>query len=590
MNVPLLLTATIVIVTVAALVREWAAPALVITMAMVALLVTGVTTPAEALAGFANPAPITVAALFIIARAVERTGALRPLLDRALRPDGTEGANLARLLSPVAFVSAFLNNTPIVAMLISPVTASAERSGQSVSKYLMPISFAALFGGMITLIGTSTNLVVSGLMEQSGYAPLGMFELTPVGLPLAIVGVLAMAVLAPRLLPARRGIKEQFSEEFREFTIEMEVEPDGPLVQRTVAEAGLRHLQGVFLGWIRRDDRVVSPVAPDEVLMVGDRLGFVGGVDRVMDLQSMPGLRMAAHKHVRGLDSGEHRFLEVVLAAISPLVGRTLKSADFREEYQATVLAIHRSGERIAGKLGEVPLEAGDTLLLLADRGFAARWRDRRDFLLVSQLDGALPVSSRKAWIVLVITAVMIVGAALDFIPILEGSLLAAMLMVTTGVLTPNEARNAVEIDVVLLIAASFGIGTAIETSGLAALVAGWIVTPMMALGPVAVLAAIVLATLVITELITNNAAAVLIYPIAVAAATGIGADPRAFGVAIAIAASASFLTPIGYQTNAMVFGPGGYRFGDYFRLGLPLTLLVFVGTVFLVALRWGMW
>jgi di/tricarboxylate transporter len=399
-----------------------------------------------------------------------------------------------------------------------------------------------------------------------------------------------MVVLAPRLLPARRGIKERFSEEFREFTIEMEVEPDGPLVERTVAEAGLRHLQGVFLGWIRRGDRVVSPVAPDEVLLLGDRLGFVGGVDRVMDLQSMPGLRMAAHKHVRGLDSGEHRFLEVVLAAISPLVGRTLRSADFREEYQATVLAIHRSGERIAGKLGEVPLEAGDTLLLLADRGFAARWRDRRDFLLVAQLDAALPVSSRKAWIVLAITAVMIAGAALDFIPILEGSLLAAMLIVATGVLTPNEARNAVEIDVVLLIAASFGIGTAIETSGLAALVAGWIVTPMMALGPVAVLAAIVLATLVITELITNNAAAVLIYPIGVAAATSIGADPRAFGVAIAVAASASFLTPIGYQTNAMVFGPGGYRFGDYFRLGVPLTLLVFLGTVFLVALRWGMW
>ena len=590
MPLPLLITAATVLLTIVALVREWAAPALVISMAMVALLVTGVTSPAEALAGFSNPAPITVAALFIIARAVERTGALRPLLERAVRPNGTQRGNLARLLAPVAFVSAFLNNTPIVAMLIAPVTASAERSGQSVSKFLMPLSFAVLLGGTVTLIGTSTNLVVSGLMEQSGYAPIGMFELTPIGLPLALVGVLAMVRLVPTLLPPRRGIKEQFSAEFREFTIEMEVERSGPISDRTVAEAGLRHLQGVFLGWIRRGDRVLSPVAPDEVLRAGDRLGFVGGVDRVMDLQGMPGLRIAAHKHMRGLDSGEHRFLEVVLAAISPLVGRTLKSADFREDYQATVLAIHRSGERIAGKLGDVTLAAGDTLLLLTDRGFAARWRDRREFLLVSQLDGALPVSTKKAWIVLGITALMIAGSALDVFPILEGSLLAAMMMVATGVLTPNEARNAVEIDVVLMIAASFSIGTAIEASGLAALVAGWIVAPTMAGGPIAVLAAIVLATLAVTQLITNNAAAVLVFPIGMAAASSIGADPRAFGVAIAVAASASFMTPIGYQTNAMVFGPGGYRFGDYSRLGTPLTLWALFGTVFLVALRWGMW
>ncbi len=589
MNVSLLITAATVAVLLIALIRDWAAPAMVITAGMVVLLVTGVITPTEALAGFSNPAPITVAALFVIARAVERTGALRPFLERAMRPDGSERSNLFRLLPPVALASSVFNNTPIVAMLIAPVSASAERQGRSPSRFLMPISFATLLGGTITLIGTSTNLVVSGLMVQSGLAPMGMFEMTSVGLPIALLGVALLAFTAPRLLPARKGLRERFSAEFREFTIEMEVVPGGPVDAHSVSSAGLRHLQGVFLAWIRRGEQLITPVSPDHVLQAGDRLGFVGGVDRVMDLQGMRGLRAAAHKHVRGLDEGEHRFVEVVVATLSPLVGRTLKSADFRDQYQATVMALHRSGERIAGKLGDLPIEAGDTLLLLADRGFSARWRDRRDFLLVSELDGALPVSSSKSWVVLAIAGLMIAAAAFDVVPILQGSLVAALLLVGGRIITAAEARNAIDLDVLLLIAASFGIGAAIEKSGLAAIVADWIVGWAMQLGPVAVLASIVLATLIVTELITNNAAVVLIFPIAAAAAVQIGVDPRAFGIAIAIAASASFLTPIGYQTNAMVYGPGGYRFGDYFRLGLPLTLLVFVGIVGLTAFFWGM-
>ena len=589
MTLPLLITTLVVVLTLVALIREWAAPAIIVTGGMVVLLVAGVITPAEALAGFSNPAPITVASLLVIARAVERTGALRGLLERSMRPGHSERRSLVRLLAPVALASSILNNTPIVAMLIAPVSASAERQGRSPSRFLMPISFATLLGGTITLIGTSTNLVVSGLMEQSGLAPMGMFEMTPVALPIAVTGIGLLAITAPRLLPARKGPRERFSSELREFTIEMEVVPGGPVDGQSVSAASLRQLQGVFLAWIRRGEQLITPVSPDHTLQAGDRLGFVGGVDRVMDLQGERGLRTAAHKHVRGLDEGEHRFVEVVVAMLSPLVGRTLKSADFRERYQATVMALHRSGERIAGKLGELPIHAGDTLLLLADRGFSARWRDRHDFLLVSELDGTLPVSSSKSWFVLTITGLMIAAAAFNVVPILQGSLVVALLTVGARIITAAEARNAIDLDVLLLIAASFGIGTAIERSGLAAIVAEWTVGWAIQLGPVAVLAAIVLATIIVTELITNNAAVVLIYPIASAAAVQIGVDPRAFGIAVAIAASASFLTPIGYQTNAMVYGPGGYRFNDYIRLGLPLTLLVFVGIVSLTAFFWGM-
>jgi len=582
------LTAVVVVLTVIALAKELLAPALVVFGAMLVLLLAGVITPVEALQGFSNPAPMTVAALFIVARAVEKTGALQAALGSALRAESSDRANLARLLTPVAASSAFLNNTPIVAMLISPVTAWTEQRGRSVSRFLMPISYATMLGGAVTLIGTSTNLVVSGLLVSAGHEPLGMFELTPIGLPVAVIGVGFLIFFSSRMLPDRKGIKARFDEELREFTVEMEVEAGGAADGRSVADVGLRHLEGVFLAWIRRADRLISPVAPEEVLAAGDRLGFVGSVDRVVDLQQIRGLRSAQHKHTAGIADNSHGFFEAVIASISPLVGQTLKSADFRERYQATVLAIHRSGDRISGKLGELRLESGDTLLLLADRGFRNTWRDRRDFLLVAQLAGTTPVSKTKALFVLATTFAVIALATFEIVPILQGSLAAAMLMVLGGVLTPNEARNSVDLDTLILIAASFGIGAALESSGLATLVASWIVTPAMSIGPVAVLAAIVIATLVVTELITNNAAAVLVFPIAMAAASQSGLDPRPFAIAVTIAASMAFLTPIGYQTNTMVYGPGGYRFGDFARLGFPLTILVFVAIVGLTALQWA--
>jgi len=585
----MLITALVVVFAVVALAREWFAPALVVFGAMVVLLLTGVIDSVQALAGFSNAAPMTVAALFVLARAVEKTGALQPLLARALKGGSSDRTNLGRLLLPVAGASAFLNNTPIVAMLIGPVQSWADQNDRSVSRFLMPISFATILGGVVTLIGTSTNLVVSGLLVESGERPLGMFELTRIGLPVALVGIGFLVVASSRMLPARKGIKKRFEEELREFTVEMEVESNGDAVGRSVAEVGLRNLQGVFLAWIRRGESVVSPVSPEETLRAGDQLGFVGSVDRVVDLRGIRGLRSAAQKHGKGIEDGAHAFFEAVVAAISPLVGETLKSSDFRERYQATVLAIHRSGDRIEGKLGEVALEPGDTLLILADPQFRNKWRDRRDFLLISQLAGSTPVSTKKARFVLLAAFAVVALAALNIVPILEGALAAALAMVLGGVLTPNEARSSVDLDTILLISASFAVGAAIETSGLAALVASWIVQPAMAIGPIAVLAAIVLATLALTELITNNAAAVLIFPIAIAAAQQIGVEPRAFGIAVALAASMSFLTPIGYQTNTMIYGPGGYRFGDYARLGLPLTILTFIAIVGLTALQQGM-
>lgn len=585
----MLITVLVILGCIIALSRELAAPVAILVGAAVILLLTGVIDTSQALAGFSNPAPITVAALFIVARALEKTGVLQSFLARGLVAGASDRRNLVRLLVPVAAASAVLNNTPIVAMLIGPVQSWADRFGRSAARFLMPISYATMLGGMTTLIGTSTNLVVSGLLVAHGEAPLGVFELTWIGLPVAVLGVLLLVLAAPVLLPDRKGIKRQFEDELREFSVEMEVVAEGAAAGKTVGEVGLRHLDGVFLAWIRRAGRIVSPVAPEESLRAGDLLGFVGSVERVVDLQAIPGLRSAAHKHGADIADGAHGFFEAVVASISPLLGETLKSANFRERYQASVLAVHRSGARVSGKLGDVTLEAGDTLLILADRDFRNKWRDRRDFLLVSQLAGTPAVGTRRSTFVLLTAAGVVLLAAFNLVPILHGALAASCLMVLTRVLTANEARAAVDLDTLVTIAASFALGAAIEASGLAGVLASAIVPDGTATSPTLALGFTVGATMVLTELITNNAAAVLVFPIAMNTAARVGAEPRAFAIAVALAASASFLTPIGYQTNTMVYGPGGYRFGDFARLGFPLTALVFLAIVGLTAWQQGM-
>jgi len=568
-------TLVVVLIMVAALVRESVAPAIAVVTAMISLLLLGIIDARSALAGFSNPAPITVAALFVLARAVEKTGALQPFVSATLSARGDPRHGLFGMLVPTALASAVFNNTPIVAMLVPQVSTWARRHGRSVALYLMPISFAAILGGMVTLVGTSTNLIVSGLLEESGQAPLGMFEMSGVGGPVALLGLAVVALLAPRILAVRRGPLESFDESYREYTVEMEVEPGGPVDRVTVERAGLRHLQGVFLAWVGRAGEVLAPVGPEETLLGGDTLGFVGRADLIVDLQAVRGLRSAEHKHADAFRDEKHNFFEGVISPLSPLVGKTLVESDFREQYGAAVLAVHRAGSRVREKLGTVRLRPGDTLLLLSDQGFRERWRDRRDFLLVAGLDGTLPVSSRRGVLVLSTAAAVVILAAVGVLPVLNGALAGAVLMVASGTLTPHEARNALNLDVLLVIAAAFGIGAAIEQSGLASALAAGLVAPAAVMGPPGALLAVVVATVVLTELITNNAAAVLMFPVAIAAAGTVGGDPRSFAIAVALAASASFLTPIGYQTNTMVYGPGGYRFLDYARLGAPLTVIV---------------
>lgn len=584
------LTFVVLAVMVWALARELAAPSAAVLTGVIVLLVAGVITPAEAFAGLSNPAPITVAALYVLARAVEKTGALQPLVAGTLGAGDGRRTGLARLLIPAAAMSSLLNNTPIVAMLAPQVENWAQRTGRSPSRFLMPLSFAAILGGMVTLIGTSTNLVVSGLLIDAGEPPLTMFELTPVGLPVAVVGVGLLILLSPRLLPERHPAQADLSDGFREFVVRMIVEADGALDGRSVEAGRLRNLAGVFLVEIDRQGEVIAPVGPHTVLRGGDELTFVGRADVVVDLHAIRGLVSAEHKHVQEFDTVRHTFFEAVLGPSSPLVGRSLKEAGFRAQYQAAVVAIHRAGRRIDAKLGGIGLKAEDTLLILSDPGFRDRWRDRSAFLLVSRLGGVPPAVGRKAWIVALVGAGVVVSAAVGLLPVLSAALVGALVLVMSGVLTPSEAKGAIDLDVILVIAGAFGLAAALEASGLAADVAQLIGGVFGPLGASGGLAGIVLTTVLLKSLITNNAAAVLMFPIAMSAATELGLNARAFAVAVALAASASFLTPLSYQTNLMVYGPGGYRFGDFARLGAPLVILVALATIVLVPWFWPLY
>jgi len=579
-------TLAVVVATVALMAIERYPPAVVMLAAVVLLLVAGVIDEKQAFAGFASDAPIIVAGLYVLAGAAEATGAMG-VLANWLGKDRGERRNLWRLLGISAAFSSVMNNTTVVAAVAPPVVDWARRQRLSPSRYLMPLSFAALLGGLVTAIGTSTNITVSGELTRNGMAPIGFFEIGKIGLPIAVAGLAVMVLTLPKLMPKRRDLVEEVTTDAREYIVEMVVE-DGPVAGRTVEEAGLRHLSGVFLVEIERAGQAIAPVAPDEHLEAGDRLTFAGNVEMVLDLQKMRGLRSAEHGHFDLGNAGvEQRFFEAVVGVGSPIAGETLRESGFRGRYNAAVVAIHRSGERVRDKLGSVRLRSGDVLLVLADPQFRQTWQHRSDFLAIAPLGGTNPIRTAKAWWVYVIGLGVILLAGLDLLPLLKVSLVAALLLIAFRILSPSEAASAVDIGVVVLIAASYGLGAAVSASGLAEQIADLFVGSFGVFGPTGALLGIILATTILTNFISNNAAAVLMFSIAMATAASLGVDPRGFAMGVAAAASAAFLTPIGYQTNTMVMGLGGYRFTDFFRVGVPVTISTVAVAAGLIPVFW---
>ncbi|PTL38811.1 SLC13 family permease [Alkalicoccus saliphilus] len=571
------------------LIKEAAKPEVILLVTLAVLLLLGVMEPAEALRGFSNEGMLTVGLLFIVAGAVQQGNALNYLVKMALGSGNGRKKSLIQMMFPVAGLSAFLNNTPIVVMFTPLIRKWCRERGIAPSKFLIPLSYAAIFGGTLTLIGTSTNLVIHGFMLEQGMEGFSMFQLAVVGLPAGLIGVLYMSTVGYRILPDRRTSTEAFSESSKEYLSQAFVEKGSPLAGKTVEEAGLRRMEGFFLiELIRRGNRS-APVAPTDVLEENDRLIFTGSFTTLVDLQNIKGLQLETGTDLKleELQNGNAHLLEAVVSHRSPLAGRTLKESCFRTVYDAGVVAIHRNEERVKEKIGDTELKPGDTLLLLADGDFLHRWNNTKDFYLLSEVTKPDIVHSRKALISLVTLILMITLAATGLLSMFEAAVLAVLTLFVTNSISLEKTRRFIQVDVLLVIASAIGIGMALEQSGTASFIASHLVQISSGIGVIGALTAVYFLTSFFTEIITNNAAAVLMFPIAFAIAEQLGYDPTGFFVAIAIAASASFATPIGYQTNLIVYGPGGYRFSDYVKVGIPLNILYLIVTVSIVQFVW---
>ncbi len=498
-------------------------------------------TPQKAASILGNEGLLAVGVLFVVAAALTETGALRLMTDRILgRPESIRSAQI-RMMLPVIGTSAFLNNTPVVAMFIPVVREWCRTARLSPSQLFIPLSYAAVLGGMCTLIGTSTNLLVQGLLIEANKADpsvpiFSMFTLTPVGLPAALLGTLFILLTSSRLLPNRKPGGSE-AEQSRQYTVEMAVEPGSPVDGATIEAAGLRHLPGLFLAAIERSGLRRVAVPADEVLRGGDLLTFVGVVESVVDLHRMRGLipgdqvtKMAAPRHMRFL-------AEAVVSPENPLVGKSIREGRFRSHYEAVVVAVHRNGEAVQQRIGDIVLRVGDTLLLESSRRFLRQQRNSRDFFLVSTVPDSQPLRHDRAWMAMGIMVLMVVAMAtenLTGISTFHAALLAAGLMGLTRCLSADQARRSIEWSTLVAIGAALVLGKAIETSGLATAAAGSMVDALRPFGPVAVLAGVYFMTLLFTELVTNNAAAALAFPIALATARSMDVNVMPFAIAVA--------------------------------------------------------
>lgn len=582
-----LLSICVVVAVVAALATNRVAVETAMLAGLLAQILIGAVDPASALAGFAHPAVVAIGALFVVAAGLFETGASTALANRLLgRPRSVRGAQL-RLIIPVTLLSAFINNTPVVAMYLPIVRDWAKRIRVSPSKLLMPLSFASILGGQLTLLGSASNLIVMGLyvnyLAEAGLAApssqLQFWGPALLGLPLAGVGLAYLVCASPGLLPERQPLADEW-DSARRYTVQMDVLPDSPAAGATIESAGLRSLPGLFLFEIERGGLVIPAPGPETALRAGDRLGFTGVLDSVVDLQRIRGLAPTQHHRDDAADpSADRELVEAVIPARSPLAGKSVRQARFRTVFNAAVVAVHRSGALIRRKVGDIELHPGDTLLLETPPGFADHYRNSSDFCLVSPVSSFAQPRHDRMWRAVAVTGLLAAGVAFTAWPPVVICLCAALLMILTGCVSANQAFEAIPLRVLVAVAAALGMGAALAQSGAATALAAALLDfcQALGLGDRGMLLALVLFASTFAQVISKNGAAALVFPVAMATARELGLHPEPFAFSLIVGCGLSFLSPISYQTNLMVYGPGGYRFLDFPKVGLPLTILLAV-------------
>jgi di/tricarboxylate transporter len=562
---------------------------LVALCSLAALLGLGLIDHEQALFGFSNPATVTVAAMFVLSAGLVRTGLVGHLGSRLERLAGrSHGQLLLVLCVTIAVLSAFIVNTATVAIFIPIAIALARSRKIQASQVLIPISFASQFGGVCTLIGTSTNILVSSIAVTNGLAAFELFEFAPLGLVMAAVGILYLLLVAPRFLPRRKG-EVQAIDKYRlaDYLAEFIVGEESPLVGETWRSAASEEAREIDLIKLLRDDDPIWRPAQAR-LAAGDVLLLHGAADQLMKIKDLLHLETLADATIedQNVASGSMQLVEVLVPPTSRMAGRPLGAVDFRRRYGGIVLALQRRGRIVRERLERVKLAPGDTLLIQTDEEGLERMLRSRDLIVTHEISD-LHVRHDRSWVAVAILLAVVGVAALGVLPIYAAALMGALAMVLTGCLDPEEAYQSVDWKVILLLAGILPMGLALQGSGAAAWLVQVVLGPVVAIGPLAVLAGLYVLTATLTETMSNNAAAVLLAPIALSIAAALQVDPRPFLVAITFAASTSFATPIGYQTNTMIYAPGGYRFADYARVGIPLNLLFWGLAVWLIPLLW---
>lgn len=558
---------------------------------MTILLLTRIITPEEGISGFSNTATVTVGAMFILSAGLLRTGAVNSLGERlAAIGRNSFWLSLGIIMIPIGIISAFINNTPAVAVFIPIVMTMAKEGGTSPSKLLIPLSFASMFGGVCTLIGTSTNILVSSIASTHGLQPLRMFEFTPLGLIFFATGTLYMFAFGIRVIPNRRSsgdLTDTFS--MKNYLTEIVLHPDAKSVGKTIREAPIVHDLDITILGLRRNGVSLGLPHADTMILGGDELLVRCNIDKIKKLEEREGVFIKSQLRLRDNDlkTEDLMLAEAVVAPNSILIGRSLRKIQFRVSFGAIVLALRRGGGQVLREnINSIPLRAGDALLVELDHEGFERLRRNRAFVIVSE--AAVPrYRKSKILTALLIIAGVITSASTGLLPIVVAAITGAALMILTKCLSLEEAYDAIEWKIIFLLAGVLTLGIALENTGMAAFLGDMLVNTVGRLGPWAMLSVLYLLTSLLTEIMSNNATAVLLVPVAIAGANSLGVDSRPFLFAIAFAASASFMTPVGYQTNTMIYAAGQYRFADFLRVGTPLNVMFWILATLLIPLFW---
>ncbi len=557
---------------------------------MIVLIVTSVVSPEQALAGFSNPAIFIIACFYIVSAAVRDSGALHWWVMKLLGDNTSLSIFLPRLMAPVALVSSVMSNTPVVAMFIPFLRDWANRHNLSVSKVLIPLSFASILGGVCTLIGTSTNIIVVGLLQSSPESgSLHLFSPAVVGIPIIIFGIIYFAIFGHKLLPERKIEPGDFEiSDTRQYAVSMKIESGSALLGKTIMESGLLKLNYSLLSEIKTAGKIITSIRSNRTLKMDDILVFIGQPEGVAELRQIPGLspiddqlsKMDTPKNSRAL-------VEAILASNSAMVGKTVRRSLFRTRFGSVIVSVSRNGMQIKKDVAGIRLRAGDLLLIEAPHGFVRLHRHSKDFLLLSRLDGVMLPDTSKATTTLGILFIYLISVLSGFLTLLSGSMLLVLVLGITKCITLDQAQRSIDGRVLLAIGASISLGVAIQNTGLADLA----VNGLMSLGGENLylnLFMLYITTVIATELITNNAAAVLMFPLAQIMSSQLDANLLPFAIIIMFGASSSFMTPMGYQTNLMVQGAGGYTVKDFFKVGVGLSLIVGVMVIVIVPLVWS--